>query len=226
MRLISTSDLKLHTFLDNAIPPYSILSHTWGSEKVSYQEVLQPSSEVRGRTGYNKQRRTFESINSMYAWYRKAEVCIVYLEDSGGQSMEDLSKSNRWFTRGWTIQELIAPSKVIFFSRRWKKVGEKAGNTGVLARITLIHSEALDSRPLQEFSVAEKMKWASDRETTRTEDMAYFVEGITSSDPFVYRGALTRNPGEFSQSMAPITPMYSLDEPFDSTNKGLRLTVD
>ncbi|KAJ0384858.1 hypothetical protein COL922a_007526 [Colletotrichum nupharicola] len=104
-----------------------------------------------------------ESINSMYAWYHKSALCIAFLEDFEGDSIDSATAENKWFTRGWTLQELIAPKEVIFYSKEWKKIGDKKQNAQAIEKITSIDSKVLLSRDLENVSVAEKMKWASNR---------------------------------------------------------------
>jgi hypothetical protein len=120
----------------------------------------------------------------MFRWYKKAELCYVYLADvSGNQASEqdtlpgEFAKS-RWFTRGWTLQELLAPSDVIFYSGDWKSLGTKSSLFGLLSEITGINSGALLGQDLEDFSIATRMSWASQRTTTRIEDVAYSLLGI------------------------------------------------
>jgi hypothetical protein len=86
--------------------------------------------------------------------------------------------SSRWFTRGWTLQELIAPANVVFYTREWKKLGTKRELTGPISAATGIHGDILLGRNLTEVSIANRMSWASRRVTTRPEDMAYCLLGI------------------------------------------------
>ena len=89
-----------------------------------------------------------------------------------------LSKS-RWFTRGWTLQELLAPSKVVFFTAGWTVLGDKTGLSNWIADITRIHIGALKDRStILRYSIAQRMSWAATRETTRLEDIAYCLLGI------------------------------------------------
>jgi hypothetical protein len=144
-----------------------------------------------------------EAINSMYRWYKNAVVCYVYLDDidvfdpmRGGSisfaraepnrfwttsidsiSENDLSKA-RWFTRGWTLQELIAPEKVEFYIKGWNYVGSKVNMREKLARITGIDRFTLIYGNLESVSIARRMSWAAKRVTTRTEDLAYCLLGI------------------------------------------------
>ncbi|KAK3494192.1 heterokaryon incompatibility protein-domain-containing protein [Neurospora hispaniola] len=88
-------------------------------------------------------------------------------------------KSCRWFTRGWTLQELIAPSRMGFYNSKWEFVGEKSSLKHVLAEITQINESVLEnSALLPTIPVAQRMSWASSRVTTRPEDMAYCLLGI------------------------------------------------
>lgn len=132
-----------------------------------------------------------EAINSMFAWYAGAVVCFAFLADVvegevegmgsqlGKELREGLSKS-RWFTRGWTLQELLAPSKVVFYSRNWVRLGDKSNTlTQVISQITGISaSYLLGYSPITAASVALRMSWVSRRRTTRVEDMAYCMLGI------------------------------------------------
>jgi hypothetical protein len=259
MRLIDTRTIELRWFNDNEIPKYAILSHTWGSDEVSYQELvwiskaralsnLIPSSApqdaqatlilaamevmIRGnsamplgsvseedlmsRVGYSKiihaaeQARSQgcdyvwvdtccidksssaelqEAINSMFRWYRNAEVCIVYLGDiapphrNGYTTASDVAraalKACRWIRRGWTLQELIAPAVCRFHYQDWTLMGEKFELLEELADATGIPNYILeDSRSISEVSVAERMSWAAHRDSTRVEDVAYCLLGI------------------------------------------------
>lgn len=137
-----------------------------------------------------------EAINSMFRWYRNAAVCYVYLSTaSGTQPIYDRDvvpfSSNppvpRWYSRGWTLQELIAPSDVRFYSRDWRFLGTKKGYATDIVRITGIDVYALDGGNLSRMSVARRMSWLGKRETTRPEDMAYCMLGIFGiSMPMMY----------------------------------------
>ncbi|KAF0330663.1 hypothetical protein GQ607_002067 [Colletotrichum asianum] len=120
-----------------------------------------------------------ESLNSMYAWYRNSAVCIAHIEDFHGDDIDQATATNRWFTRGWTLQELIAPKDVIFYSGDWEEIGDKKKNSRRLEEITSIDRQVLlASRDLEDVSVAEKMKWISYRTTKKVEDMSYCMFGI------------------------------------------------
>ena len=128
-----------------------------------------------------------EAINSMFAWYRDSVVCYAYLADvpplKVRETFDDLFnhlRKSRWFTRGWTLQELLAPSRVIFFASDWSRLGERTSKfANGIAKITGIDTRYLvKETPLASVCVATKMYWLSRRITTRVEDIAYCMLGI------------------------------------------------
>lgn len=129
-----------------------------------------------------------EAINSMFRWYRNAVKCYVYLSDvlrndhdqadSALQSWQIAFQKSRWFTRGWTLQELIAPQSVEFFSSNGKLLGNKKSLEQQLHGITGIKISALRGTPLSTFSIEERMSWGENRQTKREEDKAYSLLGI------------------------------------------------
>jgi len=141
-----------------------------------------------------------ESINSMFRWYEGAAVCFAFLKDlpPGPEDEEDGKRDTtgarggrvarprktqlarcRWFTRGWTLQELIAPVSVLFYDGAWVFRGDKADLQASLADITGVDVSALRrERPLKDFPLAHRMAWAAARNTTRTEDLAYCLLGL------------------------------------------------
>jgi len=206
-------------------PPYAILSHTWDREEVSLQELAQPEvsrkegfkkirfcceQSLKDNLEFawvdtccidkSSSAELSEAINSMFRWYLNARVCYAYLQDvttvypgSSGPGPEFYT--SKWFTRGWTLQELLAPDAVIFYSVSWQKIGTKRELIGTLSQITNIDSYFLgphaDTR-LRFASVAQKMSWASKRTTTRVEDITYSLLGIFDiSLPLLY-GESTR----------------------------------
>ncbi|KAJ9641184.1 hypothetical protein H2204_002862 [Knufia peltigerae] len=116
-----------------------------------------------------------EAINSMFHWYQEAEECYAYLSDV--ESTHDLPKS-AWFTRGWTLQELIAPRKMAFFNAHWQPLGTKSDMVEGLSNLTGIPQNYLNGNPLSDCSIAQKMSWVANRVTTRPEDLAYCLLGI------------------------------------------------
>lgn len=129
-----------------------------------------------------------EAINSMFRWYQEADRCYVYLSDvsTGGDSQqkimrrtwENMFRTSRWFTRGWTLQELLAPGQVEFFSVEGQLLGTKQTLEGLIHHITSIPVEALRGKPLSTFTVKERLRWTAGRETKREEDTAYCLLGI------------------------------------------------
>ncbi|KAI1418422.1 kinase-like domain-containing protein [Hypoxylon sp. FL1857] len=130
-----------------------------------------------------------EAINSMFRWYGNSCKCYVYLSDISITGYEQIGeipenqwilafKKSRWFTRGWTLQELLAPKSVEFFSREGHKLGNKTSLDQTIHGVTDIAITALRGAPLSQFEVDERFKWASRRNTTREEDWAYSLFGI------------------------------------------------
>jgi len=127
-----------------------------------------------------------EAITSMFRWYHNAAKCYVYLKDVLTNNQIDLSlqpweaafRNSRWFTRGWTLQELIAPPSVEFFCSNGNRLGDKKSLEGQIHEITEIPVLALQGTPPSEFSVNKRMLWAENRQTTREEDKAYSLLGI------------------------------------------------
>ncbi|KAI8978322.1 heterokaryon incompatibility protein-domain-containing protein [Trametes punicea] len=124
-----------------------------------------------------------EAVNSMFKWYAHAQVCYVYLQDV--PSDQDLYhhqsafRRSKWFTRGWTLQELIAPRSLLFVAQDWSVIGTKASLASLLENITGVDADILTfRRQLGDVSVARRMWWASARKTTRIEDEAYCLMGI------------------------------------------------
>ncbi|KAH7399589.1 heterokaryon incompatibility protein-domain-containing protein, partial [Pyrenochaeta sp. MPI-SDFR-AT-0127] len=129
-----------------------------------------------------------EAINSMFDWYHKASRCYAYLSDVSVSTYEgnrELPRNwkaafmgSRWFTRGWTLQELIAPLPVEFFSEEGQWLGSKKTLEGIICEVTGIDAKALQGCPLSDFSSNERLSWAEKRTTRREEDAAYCLLGI------------------------------------------------
>jgi hypothetical protein len=204
MYLLDTSTFELHEFQDNDIPDYAILSHRWSGEEVAFHHLrdgrgsdMAGFAKIKGccaqaaSDGWqyawidsccidkSSSAELSEAINSMFRWYQNAEVCYTYLADVP-EGTEDpclpdsFFRKSRWFTRGWTIQELLAPSTVVFFNCNWVEIGTKSSLYDTIQSITGIKCLA----NLREACVAQKMSWVSSRETTRLEDMAYCLMGL------------------------------------------------
>ena len=130
-----------------------------------------------------------ESINSMFQWYQNAEECYVFLSDLPlGTPAEEWLPECKWFTRGWTLQELIAPQKVLFYNQGWKYVGSKTMFCDLISEITNIDKGVLlGTTPAWNHSTATRMSWAAHRQTTRVEDIAYCLLGIFQVNlPMIY----------------------------------------
>ncbi|KAI0159524.1 HET-domain-containing protein [Xylariaceae sp. FL1272] len=142
-------------------PPYAILSHTWGKGEVPFEDVA--NGRGSSKMGYNKLRLCGEQArrdNLKCFWIQT--LCYVYLSDS----------------RGWTLQELIAPRSVEFFSREGQRLGDKKSLERQIAQRTNITVLALHGTSLAEFNIDVRFGWAKNRETTREEDWAYSLFGI------------------------------------------------
>ncbi|KAF1914815.1 hypothetical protein BDU57DRAFT_520013 [Ampelomyces quisqualis] len=216
MRLIERKDngvCSLVKFNRQEIPPYAILSHTWGTddEELTFQELQANTPGIQEKRGYAKldfcatqasrdNLRYFwldtccidksnsaelaEAIVSMYSWYRNATTCYVYLPDFSIKSNEgglpvDALRRCRWFSRGWTLQELIAPTKVEFFSKEGHRLGDRSLMAQHLQQVTGIRAEILrGDLALDGVSIEERMSWLRNRETKIEEDAAYCMQGI------------------------------------------------
>jgi len=163
-----------------------------------------------------------EAINSMFCWYRNAAKCYVYLSDvsindhdqadPSLQSWQSAFRKSRWFTRGWTLQELIAPRSVEFFCSDGKQLGDKKSLERQLHEITRIPVSALQGTPLSTFSVKDRLSWAENRETKREEDKVYSLLGIFDIFmTFIYgEGANTFN--RFRNELEERLRKHQLDE--------------
>jgi hypothetical protein len=233
MRLLKWGDdgtlsLTAHFGSVHKIPPYAILSHTWGldDEEVTFDDILRRSGH--GKPGYKKiqfcgeqarqdglqyfwidtccidksnKSELSHAIQSMFRWYRNAARCYVYLvdvsslsaepSDSSTPSSEPELRSSKWFTRGWTLQELLAPSQVEFFSQEGNKLGSKTTLAPKLNEITGIPTTALTGSSLSQFSVDERLRWKEYRHTKVPEDGAYSLLGLfdVSMAPLYGEGA-------------------------------------
>lgn len=216
MRLLKYNNdgrFSLIQFFDD-IPQYAILSHTWGLEEVTFQDMKEGNGT--SKAGFDKIRfcgeqarrdgwqyfwvdtccidksssaELAEAINSMFQWYRNAAKCYVYLTDISSPDIDIGDKSDQlpwemafrtsiWFTRGWTLQELLAPASVEFFTREGVRLGDKLSLEQQIYEETGIPILALHGVPLSRFGVDERLAWAETRQTIRPEDSAYCLLGI------------------------------------------------
>ncbi|KAK0639474.1 heterokaryon incompatibility protein-domain-containing protein, partial [Cercophora newfieldiana] len=213
MRLLNVDSRRLHTFYDDAIPRYAILSHTWDQNEpeVTFDDLKRPDHAMMAR--YDKIEHTCrlaeerrlewvwidtccidksssaelsEAINSMFRYYEKSAVCFVHLEDVEKQdAVADPDAAfkwpkGRWFSRGWTLQELIAPDSLEFYDKAWKLVGDRSSLSEHIHHRTGIPTEYLRKNRIdfRQARIGERMSWAADRETTRKEDIAYSLFGL------------------------------------------------
>ncbi|KAK4159902.1 hypothetical protein QBC43DRAFT_293521 [Cladorrhinum sp. PSN259] len=292
MRLLDTSTLRLVHKREGDVPPYAILSHTWGddNDEVSFSDIQELSNSrlrknesypfkhpVTKKPGFAKIRDSArlaksegydyiwidtccidktssaelsEAINSMFRWYNEAAVCYAFLSDvedsyyttvqddtaylrttkwmKGGNNLYQKSKtessieSSRWFRRGWTLQELIAPANVYFYSNSWTLLGNKldegpsgpssgSGFTELLSSLTGVDVGVLTgSLVLEDLSVASRMKWAARRQTTRTEDIAYCLMGIFNVNMPLLYGEGTRAFMRLQEEILKVTHDHSI----------------
>ena len=124
-----------------------------------------------------------EAIKSMFRWYSLAEVCFAHLADVPSDcdlhAQDSAFREARWHTRGWTLQELIAPSLVVFVSQDWKILGNKTELASLLDKITGVWQKVLTREVhYSRICVAQRMQWASGRSTKRAEDEAYCLMGL------------------------------------------------
>ena len=214
MRLINTYTYELRDIISSNVPGYAILSHCWGENETTlqeYEQVDKTSIRFQSDPKFKKIRdccqlavgngiewawidtccidktssmELSEAINSMFAWYENALLCYALLEDAQVSGRLDLC---RWFTRGWTLQELLAPRVVQFFDADLEYLGDRFTLCDQLELITriprkfLTNGPMLDGHmraPLAAASVAQRMCWAATRTTKRTEDMAYCLLGL------------------------------------------------
>jgi Heterokaryon incompatibility protein (HET) len=207
MRLIHTKNFQLVEFGDKEIPKYTILSHTWDREELSYEDIRKQEfqhkaafAKLKGcctqalKDGFDwiwvdtccidksSSAELSESINSMYRYYRDSSICYVYFADCHSAeglpvSIEEF-KLSRWWSRGWTLQELIAPRRVQFYSSAWKYINDKHTLANLIHSITGIPRAVLNGASPGSCNVAQRMSWAAGRETTRNEDIAYCLIGL------------------------------------------------
>jgi hypothetical protein len=190
------------------VPPYAILSHTWGEQEVVFDD-LKDIENAQSKEGYQKIRfcalqaerdglnhfwvdtccidkanntELSKAINSMFRWYQSAKRCYVFLSDVEHDTLEGDGESafrqSRWFTRGWTLQELLAPHSVEFFSKSGARLGDKESLKHTIHEVTGIPIKALSGNDLSNFEFPQRFSWAANRQTTEEEDGAYCLFGI------------------------------------------------
>jgi hypothetical protein len=222
MRLLHVEKLTFQVFYPPNIPKYAIASHRWRAELEAMLADVQEKKDfcsygfqkVKGFADYVKTHipdlewvwidtccidqksssELTEAINSMFRWYCEAEVCLAYLQDIPSVNDDSLFETSDWFRRGWTLQELLAPTIVIFLTQDWQIIGHKGssetGRQGTplqigsslnnrIAAITQISENILqDYSNSHAMSIDERMQWMVGRQTTREEDLSYCLLGI------------------------------------------------
>jgi hypothetical protein len=241
MRLLDVSTYQVKEQLGTVTVPYAILSHTWEDEEISFRDLhfasgvgwrakkafykVERACQQALKDGYkyiwidtccinkDSSAELSEAINSMFKWYQEARICYAFLSDvHSGDNASFFS--SRWFTRGWTLQELLAPNHVHFYDQTWSYVGSRISLATLITTVTGIDdyllkrahldrqvvfsqqsSYAWGLRPdvctycrvtapanvrsvLKTVTIAQKMKWAARRQTTRLEDIAYSLLGL------------------------------------------------
>ncbi|KAF2627610.1 hypothetical protein BU25DRAFT_439998 [Macroventuria anomochaeta] len=239
MRLLNYDEhgeLNIISFDDSAIPPYAILSHTWGADadEVTFADLVTGDSKAKcgcekirfcGQQAWQDGLQYFwvdtccidktdkaelsHAIRSMFRWYQNATRCYVYLSDVSARKRKlgDIStkftwepafRASRWFMRGWTLQELLAPS------------------ISLIHKITSIQCEVLDGTPLSQFSINERLRWKEGRVTKHEEDGAYSLQGILDVElaPVYGEGAV----GAFRRLMDEIEDLKRCVQDIHSTD--------
>ena len=226
MHLLNVHTRRLEEFVGWDVPPYGILSHTWDKNEIVFRDLSRPDhrespgyAQIEGccqqvvRDGLDyvwidtccidksSSAELSEAINSMFKWYENAEKCYVYLVDvpDGDDpfASDSAFRHSRWFTRGWTLQELIAPRNLTFYTHAWtvlfsgalsSNYFSNAGPYRLLQSITRIPGACLAYPEFyKSYSIGVRLSWASNRVTTREEDMAYCLLGIVEVNmPLLY----------------------------------------
>jgi hypothetical protein len=210
MYLLNTSTLRLERFQgESRKPKYAILSHRWGKDEdeATFQDVnngthlrkqgwkkITSACGVARAQGHkylwadtccinkipeNNKEQT-DAINSMYKWYGASEVCYAYLEDVVDVNNTDELKKSQWFERGWTLQEMLAPEELIFFSQDWKISVDRFDIPDIMSTVAGVVGGQAAFWFLGEhtYTIDDVMSWASRRKTTKPEDAAYSLIGL------------------------------------------------
>jgi hypothetical protein len=185
---------------DTEEPTFEDLSNGTGKNKPGYEKIQFCGEQARqdglqyfwvdtcciNRANYAE---LSQAINSMFRWYRNSTRCYIYLsdvpsppfgttDDFNSQSWDSDFWKSKWFTRGWTLQELLAPRSAEFFSREHKRLGDKCSLKQQICKITSIPESVLQGAPLSQFRVDELIWWMERRQTKLEEDKVYSLLGI------------------------------------------------
>ncbi|KAK4646760.1 hypothetical protein QC761_0046080 [Podospora bellae-mahoneyi] len=188
MRLLNTTTLRLEQFL-NIMPQYAILSHTWGEQEVTFNDI---SSSARTSLKAWQKVKNYCKLARSQGWqYVGIDTCCINKADSYefGEAINSMFRcdgksrprnsevvQSRWFTRGWTQQELLAPPFLAFVDSDWNIVGSRETCTLAVAYATTI--EQKDIQNFRSCSISTELSWASKRQTTKIEDRAYSMMGL------------------------------------------------
>lgn len=169
-----------------------------GKNKQGYQKLLFCARQAK-RDGLiycwvdtccinkNSHNELSEAITSMFRWYQNADECYVYMADVPTHDLDASMvddgwsytfRRSKWFKRGWTLQELLAPRSVKFYSQNHQHIGNKRSLEQQIHEATKIPVSALRGAPPGDFTVEERMEWAKSRRTKRPEDGAYCLLGL------------------------------------------------
>ncbi|KAI5356658.1 putative heterokaryon incompatibility [Septoria linicola] len=224
MRLLQAHSRTLISF-DDTQPirgKYAILSHVWDLDEVRFEDI-QSSRSLEHKRGYVKMRYACQQAMIHGLEYVWIDSCCIDKRSSAelSEAINSIAieiatyqalRDSRWFKRGWTLQELIAPAKVHFYGQDWTFLGSKTSLCAELEEITAIPKYVLqDAFHLKHVSVVQKMKWAAYRQTTRKEDEAYCL--LATADDFLASGKVTQYLGGGPH------------EPYELTNSGLRIRL-
>ncbi len=197
---VTFQELDRHHPGDLDLPEPRLRQHIYDTTPKGYHKIWETCFKAR-RHGFqyawidtccinkDSSAELTESINSMFQWYQNAEECYVFLPDLPSEtSAEEGFPNCKWFTRGWTLQELIAPKKLLFYNQAWKYVGSKTLLCDLISEITKIGKLVLQGTvPAWGHSTSTRMSWAAHRQTTRVEDIAYCLLGIFQVNlPMIY----------------------------------------
>ncbi|RGP67940.1 heterokaryon incompatibility [Fusarium sporotrichioides] len=184
---------------EDQIPPYAILSHTWSQDEVSFQDIMSihTGTDLETKNGWLKIWNACRF--TMYFGLRYVWIDTCCIDKSSSAELQEAINSmfrclerssfrrSRWFKRGWTLQELLAPIEVVFYDKDWKGISTRGSIGDLIGVITGIRPGYLSNDyrqhegirdKLSTASVAERMSWMNKRETTRPEDVAYCLLGI------------------------------------------------
>ncbi|KAG0651479.1 Vegetative incompatibility HET-E-1 [Hyphodiscus hymeniophilus] len=183
MRLINAATLELEEFnASQGRPDYAILSHRWVHGQEAIQDGLNYAWVDTCCIDKDSSAELSEAINSMYEWYANAKKCYAYLQDVTAGEVTTLCEriaGSSWFTRAWTLQELLAPVDVIFYDQHFSRLASKHDIANNAQHLIRIPAKVLtDPQNILLYPVAVRMSWAANREATRVEDIAYTLFGI------------------------------------------------